>query len=204
VRFAAIAKLRGIWPLRWLCETFILSCGGFYAWLKRPESERARVNGQLTAAIRTSFSESDRSYGARRVRCDLRDWGYSCGIHRVERLMRRAQLVARPRRRRVPCDLGPRPEHCIAANVLDRQFAAAAANCKWVADFTYLWTAEGWLYVAAVLDLFSRRVVGWSMSAQMAAQLVTDAMLMAIWRRNPQCALLHHSDHVLSAEARAA
>jgi putative transposase len=81
VRFAAIAKLRGIWPLRWLCETFNLSCGGFYAWLKRPESERARVDGQLTAAIRTSFSESDRTYGARRVRSDLRDWGYRCGIN---------------------------------------------------------------------------------------------------------------------------
>jgi putative transposase len=194
VRFAAIAKLRGIWPLRWLCATFNLSCGGFYAWLKRPESERSRVDGQLTAAIRTSFAESDRTYGARRVRRDLRDWGHCCGIHRVERLMRRAQLVARPRRRRLPFDLGPRPEHCIAPNVLDRQFAAAAANCKWVADFTYLWTAEGWLYVAVVLDLFSRRAVGWSMSPQMTAQLVTDAMLMAIWRRGPAQALLHHSD----------
>lgn len=99
--------------------------------------------------------------------------------------MRRAQLVARPRRRRLPYDLGPRPEHCIAPNVFDRQFAAAASNCKWVADFTYVCSAERWLHVAVVLDLFSRRAVGWSMSSQMTSQLVTDAMLMAIWRRGP-------------------
>jgi putative transposase len=152
------------------------------------------VDEGLMSHIRRSFLESDRTYGARRVRRDLRDWGHLCGIHRVERLMRRAQLVARPRRRRLPFDCGPRPEHAIAPNVLDRQFAAAAANCKWVADFTYLWTAEDWLYVAAVIDLFCRGVVGWSMSSQMTAQLVTDAMLMAIWRRGPVKALLAHSD----------
>jgi putative transposase len=194
VKFGAIAKLRSIWPLRWLCSTFEVTCGGFYAWLKRPESERARVDAQLTVAIRRSFGESDRTYGARRVRRDLRDWGHRCGIDRVGRLMRREQLVARRRRRRMPFDTGTRLEHSIAPNVLERQFAAAAANCKWVADFTYLWTAEGWLYVAAVMDLFSRRIVGWSMSSQMTAQLVTDAMLMAIWRRGPARALLHHSD----------
>jgi putative transposase len=194
VRFAAIAKCQHIWPLAWLCKTLEVTRGGFYAWVKRPESERARVDVKLTAAIRTSFAESDRTYGARRVRRDLRDWGHRCGIHRIERLMRNARLVARPRRRRLPFDLGTRIEHTIAPNVLDRQFAATEPNCKWVADFTYIWTTEGWLYVAAVLDLFSRRVVGWSMSSQMTAQLVTDAMLMAIWRRGPAKALLHHSD----------
>ncbi len=145
MKFGAIAKLRGIWPLRWLCATFEVTRGGFYAWLKRPESERARVDAQLTVAIRRSFGESDRTYGARRVRRDLRDWGHRCGIDRVGRLMRREQLVARRRRRRMPFDTGTRLEHSIAPNVLERQFAAAAANCKWVADFTYLWTAEGWL-----------------------------------------------------------
>jgi putative transposase len=194
VRFATIVKLRQIWPLRWLCATFEVTCAGFYAWLKRPQSQRACVDEGLMTHIQRSFLESDRTYGARRVLRDLRDWGHRCGIHRVERLMRRAQLVARPRRRRLPFDFGPRPEHAIAPNLLDRRFAAAAANRKWIADFTYLWTAEGWLYVAAVIDLFSRRVVGWSMSSQMTAQLVTDAMLMAIWRRGPVKALLAHSD----------
>lgn len=118
--------------------------------------------------------------------------GFSCSVHRVERLMRDNALRARPRRRSLPEDDGERP--VIMPNVLDRQFAAARPNQKWVADFTYLWTAEGWLYVAAVIDLFSRRVVGWSMNANMTAQLVTDALIMAIWRRGKPDALLHHSD----------
>jgi putative transposase len=109
-------------------------------------------------------------------------------------LMRLQALKARPRRRRLPPDLGERQVAAVAANVLDRTFVAAAPNRKWIADFTYVWTAEGWLYVAAVIDLFSRRVVGWSMSAEMTAQFVTDALVMAIWRRGKPDALLHHSD----------
>ena len=103
-------------------------------------------------------------------------------------------LRARPRRRASPTDQGVRPLHLLADNVLDRQFTATGPNQKWVADFTYLWTREGWLFVAAVLDLFSRRVVGWAMHADMTAQLVTDALTMAVWRRGPPDALLHHSD----------
>jgi putative transposase len=120
--------------------------------------------------------------------------GVSCGLHRIERLMRLQALKARPRRRRLPPDLGERQVAAVAPNVLDRTFEAPAPNRKWIADFTYVWTAEGWLYVAAVVDLFSRRVVGWSMSAAMTAQLVTDALVMAIWRRGKPDALLHHSD----------
>ena len=194
MKFGFIAKFRDVWPVRWLCAALGVTCAGFYAWLKRPQSKRARLDETLTGAIQRSFSESDRTYGARRVRRDLLQWGHRCGIHRVERLMRRSQLVARRRRRRMPFDVGPRPEHRIAPNVLERRFDAASVNSKWVADFTYLWTTEGWLYVAVVMDLFSRRVVGWSMSSQMTAQLVSDAMLMAIWRRGPVQALLHHSD----------
>ena len=108
--------------------------------------------------------------------------------------MRQQALRARPRRRRLPPDLGERQVAAVAPNVLDRSFEAPAPNRKWIADFTYVWTAEGWLYVAAVVDLFSRRVVGWSMSTEMTAQLVTDALVMAIWRRGKPDALLHHSD----------
>ena len=108
--------------------------------------------------------------------------------------MRLQALKARPRRRRLPPDLGERQVAAVAPNVLDRTFEAPAPNRKWIADFTYVWTAEGWLYVAAVIDLFSRRVVGWSMNAAMTAQLVTDALVMAIWRRGKTDALLHHSD----------
>ena len=108
--------------------------------------------------------------------------------------MRQGGLRARPRRRRLPIDQGDRATAALSSNVLDRRFAAPAPNRKWVADFTYIWTGEGWLYVAAVIDLFSRRVVGWSMSAAMTAELVTDALVMAIWRRGKLDALLHHSD----------
>ena len=166
----------------------------FYAWLTRGPSARSRRDEALGAKIRSSFQDSDRTYGARRVWHDLLAAGIECGLHAIERLMRRNGLRARPRRRRLPIDLGDRSAAALSANVLDRRFAAPAPNRKWVADFTYVWTAEGWLYVAAVLDLFSRRVVGWSMSAAMTAELVTDALVMAIWRRGRPKELLHHSD----------
>ena len=168
--------------------------GWLYAWLTRPRSKRSRDDEELGAKVRASFLGSDRTYGARRIWRDLAVEGVSCGLHRIERLMRLQALKARPRRRRLPPDLGERQASAVAANVLDRRFEAPAPNRKWIADFTYIWTAEGWLYVAAVIDLFSRRVVGWSMSSTMTAQLVTDALVMAIWRRGKPDALLHHSD----------
>jgi putative transposase len=155
---------------------------------------RARTNEALAGQVRSFFLQSDRTYGARRVWKDVLAEGVSCGLHRIERLMREQALRARPKRRRLPSDTGERLTQSISPNLLDRQFEAPAPNRKWVADFTYIWTAEGWLYVAAVLDLFSRRVVGWSMSATMTAQFVTDALMMAIWRRGKSQALLHHSD----------
>jgi putative transposase len=194
MKFGFVAKHRGIWPLRWICEALGVSRGGFYAWLNRSPSARVRSDAELGTRVRASFLASDRTYGARRVWHDLLAEGYRCGLHRIERLMRQQALRARPKRRRLPSDQGERSACAIAANVLDRAFDAAAPNRKWVADFTYIWTAEGWLYVAAVIDLFSRRVVGWSMSASMTTQLVTDALVMAIWRRGKPTALLHHSD----------
>jgi putative transposase len=194
MKFGFIAKHRGVWPIRWLCEALGVSRSGFHAWLSRPPSDRAHADEALTSRVRASFVASDRTYGARRVWHDLLADGATCGLHRVERLMREGALRARPRRRRLPSDTGDRSQAASVSNVLDRQFEAGAPNQKWVADFTYLWTAEGWLYVAAVIDLFSRRVVGWSMSAAMTAQLVTDALVMAIWRRGKPDALVHHSD----------
>ena len=155
MKFGFIAKHRGIWPADWLSGALGVSRGGFYAWLKRPRSRRSRSNEELGAKVRASFIASDRTYGARRVWHDLLAEGIPCGLHRIERLMRLQALKARP-------------------NVLDRSFDAPSPNRRWIADFTYIWTAEGWLYVAVVIDLFPRRVVGWSMSAEMTAQLVTD------------------------------
>ena len=192
MKFGFIAKHRAIWPTSWICETLGVSRSGFHAWLTRSPSARSRSDEEIGAKVRASFMGSDRTYGARRVWHDVLADGISCGLHSVERLMRQQALRARPRRRGLPKDTGERS--VIAANVLDRQFTAEAPNQKWVADFTYIWTAEGWLYLAAVIDLFSRRVVGWSMKADMTAQLVTDALMMAIWRRGKPDALLHHSD----------
>jgi putative transposase len=194
MKFAFIAKHRSIWPVAWLCAALDVSRSGFHAWLTRTPSQRSRQDEEIGAKVRASFITSSRTYGARRVWHDVLAEGIDCGLHRIERLMRAQALRARPRRRRLPKDDGVRLAPTIAPNVLGRQFMAERPNSKWIADFTYIWTAEGWLYVAAVVDLFSRRVVGWSMKAEMTAQLVTDALVMAIWRRGKPDALLHHSD----------
>jgi putative transposase len=193
MKFAFIAKHRSIWPVAWQCEALGVSRSGFHAWLNRPRSARALMDEAILPKVRSSFVASARTYGARRVWRDVLADGVSCGLHKIERLMRGEALRARPRRRGLPKDESERSV-APASNVLDRQFTAARPNQKWIADFTYIWTAEGWLYVAAVIDLFSRRVVGWSMKTEMNAQLVADALVMAIWRRGKPDALLHHSD----------
>ena len=148
MKFGFVAKHRRIWPAEWLCEALGVSRGGYYAWLTRPRSQRSRSDEELSAKVRASFLASDRTYGARRVWHDLLAEGVSCGLHRIERLMRLQALKARPRRRRLPPDLGERQVAAVAPNVLDRSFEAPAPNRKWIADFAYVWTAEGWLYVA--------------------------------------------------------
>jgi len=192
VKFEFVAKHRGAWPVNLMCEALGVSRSGFYAWRSRPPSQRSLDDEVLGVQVRNSFIGSDRTYGARRVWHDVLEFGHRCGLHRIERLMRVQALRARPRRRGLPQDHGERS--AVANNVLDRQFRADGPNQKWVADFTYIWTAEGWLYVAVVLDLYSRRVVGWSMQAGMTSQLVADALMMAVWRRGKPVELLHHSD----------
>ena len=194
MKFGFVAKHRGVWPIQLMCETLGVSRSGFYAWITRPQSNRARVDESISPHVYQSFLASDRTYGARRILKDVLELGYHCGLHKIERLMRTQALRARPRRRAKPMDRGERLPGAIGTNLLDRQFVADAPNKKWVADFTYIWTAEGWLYVAVVLDLYSRRVVGWSMQSSMTSQLVIDALMMAIWRRGKPESLLHHSD----------
>ena len=192
MKFEFVAKHRVAWPVNLMCEALGVSRSGFYAWLVRPRSRRSQEDEALGTHVRQSFVGSDRTYGSRRVWHDVLALGHRCGLHRIERLMREQALRARPRRRGLPKDIGARS--AIADNILDRQFVASAPNQKWVADFTYIWTAEGWLYAAAVMDLYSRRIVGWSMHDSMASQLVADALMMAVWRRGKPAALLHHSD----------
>jgi putative transposase len=194
VKYAWMARQRGTWPTRLMCCSLGVSPSGFYEWLGRAPSSRSQEDARLTRSIRQSFALSDRTYGSPRVWHDLRAAGERCGKNRVARLMQAAQLQARTRRRRQPGDGSQRLEHNVADNRLQREFEADEPNKKWVADFTYVWTAEGWLYVAAVMDLYSRRIVGWSMSDTMHAKMVTDALLMALWRRGRPRELLHHSD----------
>lgn len=193
MKYGFIAKHRPIWPTRTMCRVLGVSSSGFYDWLGRPPSERQRENERLLKAIRASHEASDCTYGSPRVFRDLRDAGEGCSENRIARLMQKAGLKARHKRRRVP----GQPAggiHAVAPNLLDRHFEASGPNQKWAADFTYVWTTEGWLYIAVVLDLFSRRVVGWSMQPTMTAQLVMDALLMALFRRGRPQAVLHHSD----------
>ncbi|WP_245259587.1 IS3 family transposase [Methylobacterium sp. 10] len=189
MKFAFIAKHRapsGRWygcARRWVSRAPVSTRGSACA-PARSES--------ILAQVRTSFVDSGRTYGARRVWHDVLAEGVACGLLRIERIMRENALRARPRRRGLPKDDG---ERAVASpNLLELCFAAEAPNRKWIADFTYIGTAEGWLYVAAVIHLFSRRVIGWSMQASMTTQLVADALIMAIWRRGKPDALLHHSD----------
>lgn len=194
MRYVFVARYRPVWPTRMMCRLLAVSTSGFYEWLGRSPSVRSIANAGLLVRIRESYALSHQTYGSPRVWKDLVVAGESCSENRVARLMRGAGISAQPKPRRKPTDVGLRPEHSIAPNVLERDFAAAAPNRKWAADFTYIWTGEGWLFLAVVVDLFSRRVVGWSMQPTMTAQLVLDALIMALWRRGKPSELLHHSD----------
>jgi putative transposase len=194
VRYGFIARHSSRWPISVQCRVLRVSRSGFYEWFGRSPSERTLENERLTSVIRTFFVQSDRTYGSPRIWRDLFEAGEIVSENLVARLMSLAGIKARAKRRRRPVDDGARPENAIAPNLLARNFEAPGPNQKWAADFTYIDTGEGWLFVAVVLDLFSRRVVGWSMTPSMTAQLVIDALLMAIWRRGRPKEVLHHSD----------
>jgi putative transposase len=194
VKYAFITRHRSIWPVARICRLIDVSRSGFHEWDDRKPCARAVDDQRITTQIRTFHALSGRTYGSPRIWRDLQEAGERISRKRVERLMRRAGIAALQAKKRRPIDEGVRPECAAAVNVLDRHFEADAPNRKWVADFTYVDTAEGWLFLAVVLDLYSRRVVGWSMKPEMTSQLVIDALLMALWRRGCPKELLHHSD----------
>jgi len=193
MRFTFIAAKRAEHTVTILCRCLRVTRSGFYAWQGRAESTHARDDRRLKVLVQASFHESKQRYGSPRVHEDLIEQQERVSRKRVIRLMQEDGLKARARKRYKVTTMSDHDQP-VAANLLDRQFAAERPNQKWIADFTYIWTAEGWLYVSAVIDLFSRRVVGWSTSASMTAQLVADALLMAVWRRGKPDALMHHSD----------
>ncbi len=176
-----------------MCRVLDASPSGFYDWLRRPEGPRAVEDRVLVEKIQAVHSESRRTYGSPRVHASLKAEGYRIGRKRVARLMRENDIRARTKRKfRVTTD--SRHDLPVAPNLLDRQFTVEAPNTVWLADLSYIWTREGWLYLAVVLDLFSRQVVGWAMDEQMPQELTLAALDMALKRRRPLPGLMHHSD----------
>lgn len=175
------------------CRVLKVSVSGYYAWLGRGPSERETEDARLIDRIRDIYESSDGVYGVRRIHRQLVSDGERCSRNRVARLMRECGLVARRRRKfRVTTD--SKHNLPVAQNLLCREFFSSGPNQAWVSDITYVWTTEGWLYLAVVIDLHSRMVVGWSMKERLDRSLVLDALSMATGRRNPAPGLIHHSD----------
>lgn len=192
--FRFIEDHRDVYPVRLMCAVLEVSAAGYYAWRERPVSARTTGNAALLAAIRQVHQDSGGRYGSPRVHAALRAQGRGASRGRIERLMHRhgiRAIMATPCRVRTTDSRHGLP---IAPNLIERDFTAAAANRIWLADITYIPTAEGWLYLAAIMDLFSRKIVGWAMRDHMQVELASSALKMAIQQQHPQAGLIHHSD----------
>nr|WP_250111602.1 IS3 family transposase [Escherichia coli] len=192
LRYAFIRDNSCCWPVRLLCRVLDVHPSGFYAWLQQPHSQRHQADLRLTGQIKQFWLESGCVYGYRKIHLDLRDSGQQCGVNRVWRLMKRVGIKAQvgyrsPRARKGEASI-------MSPNRLQRQFNPDAPDERWVTDITYIRTHEGWLYLAVVVDLFSRKIIGWSMQSRMTKDIVLNALLMAVWRRNPEKQVLVHSD----------
>ena len=191
MRYSCIDRRRSLYPVRMMCDALKVSPSGYYDWQARPESPRATYDRQLTETIRQVHAESDGTYGSPRVHAELNATGHPCGRPKVARLMHLAGLKGCPKRRfRVTTKSGMTR----ASNLLQQDFSATTTNQRWASDITYLWTGQGWLYLAVVMDLYSRRIIGWSMSRRINRHLVLDALNMALGQRRPGEDLIHHSD----------
>ena len=193
MRFAFIAVEKAGFPVRLLCRVLGVSRAGFYAWHSRGPSPHAHADERLGLEIAAIHAESRQRYGSPRVHAELGDRGHRVGRKRVARLMRQRGLAGR-RRRRFRATTDSRHAFPVAANVLARQFEQPTPDVAWVTDITYIPTGEGWLYLAVILDLCSRVVVGWAMSERITRELTLTALDMALIRRRPLHGLLHHSD----------
>jgi putative transposase len=184
----------GEFEVKRMCRVLGVGRSGYYAWRRRWPSTREQANQALMRLIQTEYRLSRKTYGSPRIQAALRRKGVTCGRHRIAHLMRQDGLCARPRRTAHPVTTRRQPGVVPAPNRLNQDFSAPAPNCKWVSDFTYIETIEGLLYLAVILDLFSRRVIGWAMSETMDTALVESALRMALLVRQPEAGLLHHSD----------
>ncbi len=193
MRYAFVQEHRTDWPVRLLCQVLEVSAGGSYAWRDRTPSARQRQRDALVAQLKAVHQEMKGRYGSPRLHAELVARGETCCVNTVARLMRRHGLAARAARK-FRCTTDSNHGRPVAANILGRQFEPAAPNRAWVADITYIPTREGWLYLAAVEDLYSRQVVGWAMGERIDSRLVVEALAMAVQRRCPGEALVAHSD----------
>jgi len=193
VKFVFITAEKAHYPIRMLCELLGVSRSGYYAWIDRPAAPKAVSDAQLVVESKAAMRRGRGAYGSPRVHRELRARGVRVGKKRIERLMRENDLAARQKRRFVHTT-DSHHERPIAPNVLDRNFDATAANEAWVGDVTYIPTGEGWLYLAVLLDLFSRRVVGWATSAINDTELALRALESALRARRPRPGLVHHTD----------
>ena len=193
MRFQFIGDHRDEFPVRRMCEVLDVSPSGYYAWRGRPPSKREMANRKLTEKMRDAFEESGETYGSPRIYQVMRKLGLMCSKNRVARLMKAEGLRAKQVKRYKSTTKRNR-SHRAAANLLNQDFSAEGPNQRWLADITYIPTQEGWLYLAAILDLFSRKIVGWAMSDRMTTDLTLAALQMAIRQRQPGADLIHHSD----------
>jgi putative transposase len=202
MKYQFIEQYKQEFPVVVMCRVLEVSESGYYAWRKRPICQRRREDAQLSTQIRQVFTFHQGRYGSPRLHVELRDQGQSISRKRVARLMREAGLCAKGKRRRVMTTRRD-ASHPVAPNLLNRECTATEPNTKWATDITYIPTAQGWLYLAVILDLYSRVVVGWSMSGSGDENLVERALAMALARRRPQAGLLHHSDRGCQYTSRA-
>ena len=193
MKYACIERCRDRYTVRLMCRVLGVSRSGYYAARTRPESARSKQDRELLQRIKRIHTGSKGVYGSPKIKSELADEGYKVGRHKIAKLMRLEGLRGCPKRRyRVTTKQDP--SHRVAKNLLEQNFSTAKPNQKWVADITYISTKQGWLYLAVVIDLYSRKVVGWSMSRWMSRRLVVDALRMALDARDPGSNLLHHSD----------
>ena len=193
MKYIFIRDHRGTFPVGVMCRTLEVGRSGFYAWLNRPESPRSQENRRLLMEIKVAHRKSRRTYGSPRIHAELNANGHACGRHRVARLMREHGIVSNHRRKfRVTTNSAH--SYPVAENLLQRRFEVSGPGQCWASDITYIPTREGWLYLAATLDLFHRKVIGWAMDRWITRQLAMDALSMAIKGERPRPGLIHHSD----------
>jgi putative transposase len=194
VRYQFISNHQEHYPVQLLCDILEVSRSGYYDWVDRPVSPQAQRRAALAVQVKIAFEESRETYGSPRITLELADGDFKASRNTIAKIMRKEGLFGRMPKRYVPQTTDSSHDHPIAENVLDRQFAPGTGTPAWISDITYIPTREGWLYLAAIMDLRTRRIIGWAMADHMRVELVLDALKMALAHRKPSQPLVHHSD----------